>query len=105
VTRPRPICTVPICTKPVLAKGLCTGHYNRVWRTGDLDPETPLRSELYHPHPETHANGSKTKCDHGHFFTEENTATEYWPDGTFKSRRCRLCSLAKTQAKRKVNAE
>lgn len=91
MTKARPTCSVPICDKPVLSKGLCTGHYNRVWRTGELDPETPLKSYMYHPHPETHANGSRKKCLNGHEFNEKNTGIEKWPDGTFKSRRCRIC--------------
>ena len=28
-------CTVEGCAKSVLAKGLCSKHYNRVWRHGD----------------------------------------------------------------------
>lgn len=39
-----PLCSVPICTNDNLyAKGLCRGHYMRVWKGGDLQPDVPLR--------------------------------------------------------------
>jgi hypothetical protein len=101
VTEARPICSVAICDRPVLAKGLCTGHYSRVWRTGQLKPDVPIKTEMYVPHPETHNNGARNKCINGHEFNEANTAIEYWRDGTFKSRRCRTCAGLK---QRKVDA-
>ena len=103
MTATRPTCSVKGCDKPVLAKDLCVGHYNRLWRTGDVHAEKPLQTKSFNPHPDTHFHGTKKKCINGHEFNEENTSVEKWPDGSFKCRRCKKCSKIR-QEKRKANA-
>ena len=36
-------CSVSGCSIPVEAKGLCPGHYRRLWKTGEIKPDVPLR--------------------------------------------------------------
>jgi hypothetical protein len=40
----RPSCAVPVCERPSRARGLCDAHYNRWHKTGDVQPDVPLRS-------------------------------------------------------------
>jgi hypothetical protein len=40
------ICSAPNCGSPVLAKGLCRKHYNRVRRTGELEPPRKNAAKL-----------------------------------------------------------
>ena len=40
-------------------------------------------------------NAAKDHCDNGHEFTEANTHTLYWPDGSFRQRYCRTCERDK----------
>jgi hypothetical protein len=54
----------------------------------------------------THYQGSRTQCDNGHDLTEDNIWIEYYPDGTFKARRCKACNRdrsTKQRAKRKTD--
>lgn len=36
-------CTVPACTNRASARGLCTGHYHRLQKWGDVRADVPLR--------------------------------------------------------------
>lgn len=46
------------------------------------------RDEIRHG---THYEASRTHCDNGHEWTGDNTRIEYYPDGSFRARRCRQC--------------
>jgi hypothetical protein len=37
-----PVCSVNACGRKAIAKGLCVGHYQRLKKTGKLDPERPI---------------------------------------------------------------
>lgn len=39
-------CSVEECTKPVLARGLCDTHVQRLWRTGDIQAEKPIKAHV-----------------------------------------------------------
>ncbi len=54
----------------------------------------------------THYEASRTQCDSGHELTDENTWIEYYPDGTFRARRCKTCNRDRStrqRAKRKTD--
>ncbi len=48
----------------------------------------------------THPESSRDRCDAGHELTDDNTWIEYYPDGTFKARRCRTCNRDRSTKQR-----
>jgi hypothetical protein len=92
-------------------------HLDRDVRNAALRDAGGVRRLVYGTHSEnqwdqvrhgTHYQGSRAECDNGHELTEENTWTEYHPDGIFKARRCKLCNRdrsTKQRAKRQADDE
>jgi hypothetical protein len=52
----------------------------------------------------THYEASRTHCSNGHEWTKENTGIAYYPDGSFKARRCRECARIKSALQREKRA-
>ena len=48
----------------------------------------------------THPWGCRDRCENDHELTEGNTWIEYYPDGTFKARRCKACNRDRSTAQR-----
>jgi len=53
----------------------------------------------------THYEASRTHCDNGHEWSEENTRIRRYPDGTFKTRWCIECARIRSAAVRAARIE
>jgi hypothetical protein len=54
----------------------------------------------------THPWASRDRCENDHELTDDNTWIEYYPDGTFRARRCKACNRdrsTKQRAKRQAD--
>lgn len=50
-------------------------------------------------------NANKTHCKKGHPFSDENTIITLWENGTFRGRKCRVCTNARQRKRRACTEE